>query len=180
LASGPPAVDWEIVPLTRSHDRASFDCGEESLNRFLRERARKHAEQGVSKTFVAVPQGQHRIAGYLTLAFRHVERDDLPDGAGRRLPPEYHVPVVFLGRLAVDRRDQGTGLGKRLLMDALSRCSAATDLIGGYGLVVDAINDEAERFYLKYGFTRFDSKPGFPRRMLLSIATVRRTLGQGQ
>src|SRR3954453_777106 len=111
---------WGIVPIMEQHDRSQFDCGEPSLNDFLKQYARQNEEKGVSRTFVLGREGEQRVLGYYTLAGGQFERDNLPPKAGKKLP-KYPVPVVVLGRLAVDRSVQGEKLGRVLLKDALHR-----------------------------------------------------------
>ena len=86
--------------------------------------------------------------------------------------PNYPMPVALIGRLAVDQRGQGRRLGERLLMDALRRVVDASTLVGCTGVIVDAKDDDAERFYAKYDFVRVPGDTG-PRRMFLPIATAR-------
>lgn len=139
-----------IQPLNRAHDRNSFDCGEEALNRFLRELARQDADRDLGVTFVAVAEvDETTILGYYTLAMSEVERLIVPQ---TNLPPERPVPVALLGRLAVDRRAQGHGLGERLLFDALGRAQQVSSNMGAFAVVVNALNEDVRRFYARYGF----------------------------
>ena len=130
------------------HDRASFDCGEPSLNTYLKQYARQNDEKGLGRTYVAIEPGQHRVEGYYTISTGAVKFDDVPAKL-----PRYPVPVVHLGRLAIDIGSQGKGLGELLLLDALKRASRAADQLGIYAVEVRALNDGARRFYRKYGFT---------------------------
>ncbi len=139
-----------IQPLARAHDRAGFDCGEESLNRFLRDFARQDAERDLGVTFVAVEAPDSAaIWGYYTLTMSEVTRALVPQ---KSLPSERPVPVALLGRLAVDSRRQGGGLGERLLFDALSHVQQVSSQLGTFAVVVDALGENARRFYLRYGF----------------------------
>jgi GNAT superfamily N-acetyltransferase len=146
---------WVIEPLGRSHDRASFDCGEPALNDFLRALARQQQDKHVGRTFVAVAEpGAQKVLGFYTISAGSIRFENLPPDLQRRLP-RYPVPVARLGRLAVDRSMHGKGLGSALLRDALLRVArvATTDL-GIVGVVVDAKNDEARRFYERCGFVQ--------------------------
>src|SRR5437879_395521 len=99
-----------IEKLTRAHDRAGFDCGEESLNRFLREFARKNASEDLGVTYVLVESPRTRgILGYYTLVMTDVEPELLPEGAR---PALHSIPAALLGRLATDISHRGAGLGK--------------------------------------------------------------------
>lgn len=138
-----------IELLTRSHDRAGFDCGVEVLNTFLRRVARQQAERGLGVTFVAVPTpGDSHIIGYYTLAMAEVAGLVVPE---RKLGVKT-IPVVLLGRLAVDKEYKGKGIGKRLLIHALIRAYRASRDIGAYAVVLDALTEEARQFYLHFGF----------------------------
>jgi GNAT superfamily N-acetyltransferase len=151
---------WVIEPLGRSHDRASFDCGEPALNDFLRALARQQQEKHVGRTFVAVPApGARTVLGFYTISAGSIRFENLPRDLQRRLP-RYPVPVARLGRLAVDRSMHGKGLGAALLRDALLRVArvAATEL-GILGVVVDAKNAEAKKFYERYGFVPLADPP---------------------
>ena len=139
-----------IEPLTRAHDRRAFDCGEPSLNRFLREVARQYAERDIGVTYVAVPDaGDPTIVGYYTLTMGDIESALIPQ---KGLPPHQPIPILLLGRLAVSLQAQGRRLGERLLFDALYNAQQASAQIGCFAVVVDALNDSAAAFYARYGF----------------------------
>jgi ribosomal protein S18 acetylase RimI-like enzyme len=140
-----------VLPLSGSHDRQGFDCGRQELNDWLRRVARQHQDKGLSKTFVAVLQEEAaRICGYYALTLTELEAQQLPAVWRRKLPRQ--VPGVRLGRLAVDVRLQGKGLGELLLVDALTRAQRVYLEAGGIGLFVDAIDDRAAAYYRRFGF----------------------------
>ena len=147
--------DLVIELLTEKHDRAAFDCGEPSLNDYLQRFARQNAELFLGRTYVAAVPGQPRIAGYYTISSGSVGREDLPE---KRLP-RYPIPVVLIGRLAVDKGAQGQGLGEFLLQDALKRSAQLAQHLGIYAVVVDALNEQARSFYRKYGFAETSDDP---------------------
>jgi GNAT superfamily N-acetyltransferase len=139
-----------IERLAPSHDRAAFGCGEESLDRYLQQQARQDSDRGLAVTYVALEQpGAAAILGYYTLSVSCVQPEIVPE---KRVPPKRAVPVVLLGRLAVDRSAQGRRLGEILLMDALRRSTELSERIGSFAVVVDALHDKARSFYLRYGF----------------------------
>ena len=138
---------YRIAPLDSTHDRSGFDCGEPSLNDFLRRYARQNDEKGLGRTFVAVLPDAPRIYGYYTLSSGSVESETVPEKL-----PRYPTPVALLGRLAVDESTKGQGLGKILLLDALQRILLLAAQLGIYAIEVHAINPSARSFYLKYGF----------------------------
>ena len=147
-----------VEPLGAHHDRASFSCGEPSLDRYIRRQARQDARRRVARVFVASGEPPGRVAGYYTLSAASFEKDDLPAEVARRLP-HYPVPAAVIGRLAVDLRSQGGGLGEVLLLDAIRRVVRAGDTIGVYAVVVDALHERASAFYERYGFLPFPSRP---------------------
>jgi GNAT superfamily N-acetyltransferase len=138
-----------VAFLSPHHDRASFDCGKEPLNRYLREVARQSADRNLGVTQVVVPEPQAAaIMGYFTLLTRTVEAATLSE---KRLPMGA-VGVALLGRLATDRRYAGQGLGERMLLRAMAETETAARRIGIYALVVDALDEEARAWYLKRDF----------------------------
>jgi GNAT superfamily N-acetyltransferase len=144
----------DVEPLSRRHDRGSFDCGNQDLNVFLRQFAGQNEERGLSRTFVITEIGAAQVTGYYSISSGAVGFQETPE---RRLP-RYPIPVVHLGRLAVESRFQGQGLGEFLLMDAFRRAQLASEQIGIHAVEVQAvevraIDAAAREFYLKYGFT---------------------------
>ncbi len=146
-----------VEPLNPHHDRASFSCGEPSLDHYLRRQASQDARRRVARVFVAPGDPTERVAGYYTLSAASFEKDNLPAEIARRLP-HYPVPAAVIGRLAVDLRSQGKGLGEFLLLDAIHRVVRAGDTLGVYAVVVDALHDRASAFYERYGFAPFPSR----------------------
>jgi GNAT superfamily N-acetyltransferase len=151
LASNPPA-SWGIEKLARHHDRSAFDCGNVMLNEWLQLRAGQYEKKDLARTYVAVRPGDVVVLGYYALATHRVSYEALPPDQAKGLP-RIDVPVVLLGRLAVDRTVQGQGLGSLLLIDALRRAQYISEQIGVRAIEVDAIDDAARRFYLKFSFS---------------------------
>lgn len=161
---------WRIEPLDKTHRRDDFDCGEESLNTFLRAHAGQNARRDISRTYVALGAESDAVAGYYTLSSGSVGFQNLPDEASRRLP-RYPVPTAHLGRLAVDREFQGKGLGGILLVDALKRVRETADKIGIHAVTVHALNVSARKFYEAYGF---QSLRDDDLHLFLPMATIRK------
>ncbi len=161
---------WRIDPLVKRHERKNFDCGAESLNVFLKTHARQNARKDISRTFVATPEGSDEVAGYYTLSTGSVAFENVPDDLAQRLP-KYPVPTAHLGRLAVDERFQGQGLGGLLLVDALKRICGLADQIGIHAITVHALSERARSFYEAYGFHPF---PDDRYHLFLPMATVRK------
>ena len=157
-----------IEPLGPQHDRASFSCGEPALDNYIRRQASQDARRRVARVFVASGgPSPGPIAGYYTLSAASFEKDALPAELAKRLP-HYPVPAAVIGRLAVDLRSQGRGLGETLLLDAIHRVVRAGDTMGVYAVVVDALHARASAFYERYGFAPF---PSTPHRLFLPLRT---------
>ena len=143
-----------IEPLGPGHVRETFDCGEPSLDSYIRRQASQDIRRRVARTFVALRKDPKEMAGYYTLSAAGFEKEEMPPELSKRLP-HYPVPAAVLGRLAVAKCYQGSGLGEALLIDAVRRVVHAGDAIGVYAIVVDALNDRARSFYERYGFQVF-------------------------
>lgn len=135
-------------PLGETHDTAEFASGVDSLDDWLRRRARANQASGASRTFVVTDR--MRVIGYYALASGAVVQNSATSRLRRNMPDP--IPIVVLGRLAVDRDWQGTGLGGAMFRDAARRVLQAANLIGIRGILVHAISEEARRFYLSRGF----------------------------
>jgi ribosomal protein S18 acetylase RimI-like enzyme len=143
-----------IEPLNRNHNRGFFNCGVESLDRYLKHQANQDIKRRISRVFVAhVPQDKTKVLGYYTLSTLSIDLSVLPDKIAQKLP-RHPIPAALIGRLAVDISTQGKGIGKMLLSNAIKRTLSVSDDIAIYAMVVDAINEEAESFYKRYGFSR--------------------------
>jgi GNAT superfamily N-acetyltransferase len=152
--------------LSAAHDISGFDCGKPDLNDWLVRQARR-SEGRSARTYVATADS--RVVGFYCLAAGSVIRDQMPNANLRRNVPE-QVPVIVLGRLAVDKKFAGRGFGKGLLKDALLRCLNVSEAVGARAVLVHAIDDEACGFYRKFGFLPF---PTSSRTLILPIDTVK-------
>ena len=144
-------ADWEIQKFSRSHDRSGFDCGNAVLNDWLSKRVTQFEQRDLSRTYVAVRPGERQVCGYYALSNHRVSYQALPREQTRGLP-RIDIPVILLGRLAVDRTVQGQRLGEFLLIDVLRRSAHLAEQIGIRAIEVDAIDAAAREFYLKYCF----------------------------
>lgn len=135
-------------PLTPDHDVEMFGSGVDSLDTWLKRRALKNQATGASRTFVTCDGC--RVVAYYALASSAITLDAAPGGFRRSMPDP--IPVVVLGRLAVDRSHQGGGLGRALVRDAGLRVVQAADIIGIRGMIVHALSAEAKAFYERLGF----------------------------
>jgi len=139
---------FRIEPISKSNDREAFDCGIESLNLFLRKFARQNNERGLGRIYVAVKENDEKIYGYYTISSSAFDFELAPENL-----PRYPIPVVHLGRLAVDRSAQGERLGRALLFHAFKRSVDLAEHLGIYAVEVYALNEEARQFYLRFGLT---------------------------
>lgn len=153
------------VPLTSAHNVSGFDCGEPALNDWLRHRALKN-ESRFSRTYV-VCEGE-KVVAYFCILAGAVARAAAPSKVQRNAPDT--IPVSVIGRLAVDRRHAGKGLGADILSDALRRIALASQSIGIAAVLVHAKDDAAKRFYLKCA--EFIEYPENSRTLFLPIETV--------
>jgi GNAT superfamily N-acetyltransferase len=144
-------------PIEPTDNTVGFDSGEPSLNRYLADRALANHVAGFARCYVCVDSETDDVLGYYTLSAVAIAHADLPGRARRNAPDP--VPAVLLGRLAVDRKAQGSGLGRLLVRDAILSTLAAADRIGVRLLIVHALHDDAAAFYAALGFARSPTDP---------------------
>jgi GNAT superfamily N-acetyltransferase len=149
--------------LNSSHDVSQFQCGEPELDAWLKRRAIPNEESGASRTYVVCTGRQ--VMGYYALAAGAVAHTLAPGRVRRNMPNP--VPVMVLGRVAVDLKCQGRGIGSALLRDAVLRTVQAAEIAGIRALLVHAISESAKRFYEKSGFI---PSPVDPMTLLITIA----------
>ncbi|MFY7849477.1 MAG: GNAT family N-acetyltransferase [Bacteroidia bacterium] len=160
--------------LTAAHRKETFDCGTPTLNQYLQQLAGQDMKRKLSVCFVLPDSNSEGIMGYYTLSNNGIPLDVLPPERRKKLPSSYtNIPVTLLGRLAVDKRFQGRGLGKWLLMDALKRSLDVSLSIASYAVIVDPLDPVAEMFYAKYGFIKLPDSG----RMFLSMKTIGEVFG---
>ncbi|KMJ45144.1 acetyltransferase [Xenorhabdus khoisanae] len=143
-------VDWHEEPISRHHDRAAFDCGDDALNQFLYRHARQNHEKGGAKTYLAVSDCNQKVLGYYSLSPASIAYESTPEVIKRGLA-RHEVPVFRLGRLAVDVSVQGQGLGGQLLLAAGRRSLLVAAQAGGIALLIDAKNERVAHWYAAYG-----------------------------
>ena len=137
-------------PLGPQHQLERFDCGNAALNRWLQQRAMANERQGVSRTVVICADEGSDVIAYACLSAGAIVLAEVPGALRRNMPDP--LPVVVLGRLAVDLRQQGQGLGSALVADAMRRSVAGRRLVGARALLVHAIDEQAAAFYRSLGF----------------------------
>lgn len=148
--------------LDEAHEFDLFQRGNDTLDNWLRRRARAHQLSGASRTYVVTDE--RRVVGYYCLASGALDLADAPGAVRRKMPDP--IPMAILGRLAIDRDLQGKGVGTALLQDAVLRTSRAAEIIGIRGILAHAISNEAKAFYERYGF---QSSPNHPMTLVLSL-----------
>lgn len=163
-------MELRIERLNSRHDRSSFDSGYPSLDDWLKRSAGQFDRRDLARTFVATWAGESRVLAYYALFNHHVTRAQLSSDEAHGLP-NIDIPMLLIGKLAVDRLAQGQGLGKRLLLDALRRACLVANEIGIRGVEVDAIDDRAAEFYRHFGF---QSLVDDRRHMFMSMHAIRK------
>jgi predicted N-acetyltransferase YhbS len=145
----------------------SFSCGEPTLDRWLRERARRNEAEGATRCFVVCADGN--VVGYYALAAGAVSHAEAPGRVRRNMPEP--VPVVVLARLAIDAGWQGRDLGRALLRDSIQRVLVAADIVGVRAILVHALTERAKPFYERFGFV---TSPVHPLTLMITLADSRR------
>lgn len=162
-----------VEKLTKAHDLSRFRCGKAPLDEWLKRFALINQQNDSARTYVV-----HRnqvVVGYYSLTTGAVRKEELPERIGKGLA-NYPIGVILLARLAVDQQEQGSGLGKSLLSDALRRAAAAADMVGARAVLVHAMDEEARRFYEKFGF---EPSPLNASQLMLLMKDLRASLKKG-
>ena len=172
----PPAVPpgYLVEPLDKAlHDRVSFSCGTDALDRFIKEQASQDQAKNLSQTHVLVPAAPRTnaatIAGYVSLNASSLFVGELP-AAEQKVTRMKSIPALLIGRMAVDINFRNLGLGKCLLMHALFTGATLASQVGCRLVIVDAKDGTAKTFYERFGFVALPDKP---MTLLLHIATVK-------
>lgn len=155
--------------LNSDHRKSNFSCGIEMLDRYLQKQASQDIKRKLSVCFVINDKTNNSIKGYYTLSNNSIPLETIPDQIQKKLPKSYKsIPTILLGRLAVDTKFQNQGIGKMLLIDALKRSFEISKTIGSFAVIVDPIDESAERFYTKYGFIKLPDSG----KMFLPMKTI--------
>ena len=160
----------QLSELLNSEDKKSeFTCGKEMLDTYIHKQANQDIKRKLSACFVINEIEKNQIKGYYTLSNNSIPLDLVPSQIRKKLPKSYeYIPTTLLGRLAIDIKFQGQGIGKLIFIDALKRCYEISKTIGSFAVIADPIDQGAEDFYAKYGFIKLP-KCG---RMFLPMKTV--------
>jgi predicted N-acetyltransferase YhbS len=146
------------VLITKQHYLDEFHSGEEILDSWLRERAISNTETAASRTYVICPPDSRKVIGYYAVCMGQVLNQKVIGSMRRNMPRQ--IPAVILGRLAIDQKWQGKGLGGALLRDAVERAVRASKEVSARLMIVHAISTKAEEFYSHHGFVRLPSVEG--------------------
>lgn len=160
---------FALEPLGSHHDRAAFASGVAALDRYFHEQAGQEMRRRAAVVYVLVERNTAAVAGFYTLSATSIDVAAFPTDIARRLPRYPRLPAVLLGRLAVDGRFRGQGLGRGLLLDALARSYHLSRQIGALAVAVDAKDDDARRFYLHFGFRQLADADNH---LFLEMATI--------
>ena len=156
--------------LNAKHQLEHFDCGKPALNDWLVRHAMQAQSSGSARICVVV-EGD-RVVGYFSLAVGQADAMEVPDRI-RKGMGSYPIPVVILARLAVSLQDQGKGIGIGMLQEAIRRTIAIADQAGVRALLTHPIDEEASRFYRRFGF---ESSPIREQQLLLLLKDDRKLL----
>ena len=162
--------EFVIDKLRREHDLSGFDCANATLNDWLIRFAWTNRQADSAKTYVALDG--NRAVGYYAVTTGAVHKHESPQRIAKGLA-SHPIGVVLLARLAVDKSQEGKGIGKALLFDALSRIEEAADIVGVRAVLVHAIDDAARRFYLHFAF---EESPVDPYQLLLLLKDLRKAM----
>jgi len=157
--------------LTAAHDLSAFACGEAMLDEWLRRRALPNQISGVSRSYVLIHA--ERVIAYYSLAAGAIAVTEAPGRVRRNMPDP--IPMAVLGRLAIDQTQQGRGLGRLMLRDAVLRTRQAAETIGIRGLLVHALSPAAKRFYESSGFRE---SPANPMTLMVTLADAAAAAGE--
>ena len=161
-------IQFSILQEDSNH--IDFDCGEDSLNVFLQNNAfiNQLRRLGPTQVITEKTDPSRKVLGYYTICSCHIDKSCLPKKYRENLPNP--VPAIRLARLAVDKQAQSKGYGSILLAHALKKCYYLSTDVGGYVILIDVLNDNAKKFYNKFGiFQTIRDEPGGP--LILGIKT---------
>ena len=161
----------QVEKLGEEHNVSGFDCGKPSLDDWLKRFALTNQRNDTARTYVVHRSGV--VVGFYSLAAGSIRKEESPARIAKGLA-RHPVPIILLARLAIDVSTQGTGLGRALLKDGLSRTESASGIIGARAILVHALDDAAGTFYERFGFEKC---PTGERQLMLLMKDLRASLG---
>ena len=145
-------VGYLTTPLESNHKKSEFTCGNTLLDNYIRKQAKQDIKKKLSACFI-LGDDEKNIKGFYTLSNAGIPREVIPEEISKKLPRAYEsLPVTLLGRLAISEKNKGQGLGKLLLIDALKRSYEVSKVVGSMAVIVDPIDENAIKFYIRFGF----------------------------
>ena len=163
--------DYLFEPLG-NHDRAAFCCSKQQLEDYIRQQASQDLKRKLAAVFVIVSKNApNKVIGYYTLSSRELPLEKLPAEIAKKAGRYNSLPVTLLGRMAVDDAFRGLGIGELILMEALQQSLLATNRVASFAVFVEAIDEEAARFYRKYGFIELNDNK---MRLFLPMQTIKK------
>lgn len=164
-------MEFQTESLKKTHSREDFECGQIALDEYLKKQANQDIRKKLSACFVILENVEtvEKVKGYYTLSNTSINRKHIPESLQKKFPRSYQsIPATLLGRLARDKSVAGRGHGEKLLIDALYRSHLASKELGSFAVVVDPIDEKAEKFYAEYGFKKLPDSG----KMFLAMRTV--------
>lgn len=152
--------------LEKNHNRKNFIGGIDELDQYLKHYANQDVKKRLAVCYV-ITDKNNEVIGYYTLSSNSIDLNDIPQNLSKSLKYS-EIPVVIIGRLAIHQDYQGNKLGQTLLIDALKRIFEISALVGNHAVIVDPINESAEKFYAKFRFVALKSS----KRMFLPLKTI--------
>lgn len=164
----------EIVLLdSKKHKRDNFDCSVESLNKYIKKLASQDLKRKAATVFVLIDSIEANVIAYYTLSSFSIELTEIEPKLAKKLPRYPLLPATMLGRLAVDKKYKGKGLGQLMLVDGMKKSYQASKQIASVALLVEAIDERAAEFYQKFGFMNFQSSR---QRLYLPMKTIEKII----
>ena len=167
--SNPASFPYTLEPL-RDHDRTAFSCGVSELDTYLLHQASQDAKRKVAAPFV-LAESKGLVVGYYTLSAYGIRFAEMPQELAKKLPKYPLLPATLLGRLAISKAHQGQKLGQILLIDAFHRSRQNTREVASIGVVAEAMDEAARKFYLHHEFL---SLAEHPRKLFIPMKTIER------
>lgn len=165
-------MKWLTESLNSEHKRNEFSCGKQMLDDYLAKQVNQDIKRKLTACFVLSDKESLLLIGYYTLANNSIPQELIPHDIRKKLPKSYNsIPTTLLGRLAIDKRFQGKGFGKYILIDALKRAYYISIKIGSFAIIVDPIDLPAEKFYENYDFIKLpdSGKMFLPMKIVASL-----------
>jgi GNAT superfamily N-acetyltransferase len=172
LVLNPESTNFCIELLAAHHDKVAFRCDNEQLERYLRSTATQDRKRNIAIPYVIYDKDRQKIIGYYTLSMSGINLEELPEEMIKKLPKYQIIGVTLIGRLAVNRDYKGFGWGKLLIMDAFQRSLNISKATGCFAMIVDAIDDDAVRFYQRFDFKTFPDSTDRLFRTMQSISQI--------